>query len=85
MSQLTAAHQVYGGGVSFVVHPHLWSSNSFNAQSSASAGDTIVSELSAVFINCRFVGCHAASRTTRGTGVALHRLFPLVHLNFNSI
>jgi hypothetical protein len=69
MSQLTAAPQVYGGGVSFVVHPHVWSSNSFNAQSSASAGDTIVSELSSVFKNCRFVGCSASSSTTRGMRV----------------
>jgi hypothetical protein len=58
---------VYGGGVAFAVYPHLWSSNTFFGGSSASAGDTNVSGLSAVFTNCHFTSCRAESFTASGT------------------
>jgi hypothetical protein len=61
--QLNAVLQVYGGGVSFVVHPYVWSSNSFNGGSSASAGRTIVTGLSAVFLDCNFSGSIVSTRT----------------------
>jgi hypothetical protein len=80
-SRLTAVPQVYGGGVSFVVHPHLWSLNSFNGASSASAGDTIVSELSAVFSNCNFTSCSAASITNRSAYGAYYQLCALLLLS----
>jgi hypothetical protein len=53
---ITAVSQVYGGSVSFVVHPYVWSSSSFNGGSSSSAGSTIVSQLSAIFLDCNFFG-----------------------------
>ena len=63
--------------MSFVVHPHLWSSNSFDGKSSAFAGDTVVTGLSAVFTRCQFVDCSASSRTIRGTYVAYYQLTAL--------
>ena len=62
---LIATLQVYGGGVAFVVHPYVWSSNSFDGASSTSSGDTVVSGLSAVFVDCNFSG---SSATTRSIG-----------------
>jgi hypothetical protein len=62
-ARFTFAPQVYGGGVAFVVQPHVWSSNSFLPQSSTSAGDTAVSGLSAVVFNCSFFGSTALTRT----------------------
>jgi hypothetical protein len=85
MSRLTALPQVYGGGVSFVVHPHVWNSNSFNGELSASAGDTIVSGLSAVFTNCRFVSCRVSSRTISGMNVAYHQLYAFVLLSHSTL
>ncbi len=61
--RLTAVLQVYGGGVAFVIHPYVWSSSSFNGGSSASAGRTIVTGLSAVFIDCNFSGGTVSTRT----------------------
>jgi hypothetical protein len=61
--RLTAALQVYGGGVSFVVHPYVWSSSSYRDGSSASAGSTIVTGLSIIFIDCNFSGGTVSTRT----------------------
>ena len=63
-ARLTCAPQVYGGGVAFVVQPHVWSSNIRSGTSSASAEDTVVSGLSAVFFNCSFFGSTALTQTT---------------------
>jgi hypothetical protein len=81
---LTAVPQVYGGGVSFVVHPYLWSSNSFDGNSSASAGDTSVSGLSAIFSNCHFIGCSVSSRSISGMNVAYHQ-HAFLHLSYNTL
>jgi hypothetical protein len=62
-ARLTFGSQVYGGSVAFVVQPYVWSSNSFIEKSSTSAGDTVVSGLSAVFLNCSFSGSTALTRT----------------------
>jgi hypothetical protein len=88
-SRLTAVAQVYGGGVSFVVHPHLWSVNSFDGSSSAFARDTIVSGLSAVFSKCNFTSCSATSLNASGTYVAFYQpyadfLFELKYCDGNS-
>jgi hypothetical protein len=56
---------VYGGGVSFVVHPYVWSSSSFRGGSSASAGSTIVTGLLAVFLDCNFSGGTVSTRTIK--------------------
>ena len=76
--RLTAVLQVYGGGVSFVVHPYVWSSSSFNGGSSASAGRTIVTGLSAVFLDCNFSGGTVSTRTISApTRVFINILFAL--------
>lgn len=62
-ARLTFAPQVYGGGVAFVVQPYVWSSNSFVSSSITKARDTVVSGLSAVFLNCSFSGSKALTRT----------------------
>jgi hypothetical protein len=61
--RLIAAPQVYGGGVSFVIHPYLWSESSFFGLSTASAGSTIVSGLSALFSDCVFANSSARTRS----------------------
>ncbi len=61
---LTSGPQVYGGGVTFVVQPYLWSSSSSYGDASTSAGDTIASGLLAVFIDCNFSGSRSSSHTT---------------------
>ena len=61
--RLTAVLQVYGGGVSFVVHPYVWSSSTYRGGSSASAGSTIVTGLSIIFIDCNFSGGTVSTRT----------------------
>jgi hypothetical protein len=76
--RLTAVLQVYGGGVSFVVHPYVWSSSSFRGGSSASAGSTIVTGLSAIFVDCNFSGGTVSTRTISApTIVFLNALFAL--------
>ena len=76
--RLTAALQGYGGGVSFVVHPYVWSSSSFNAGSSASAGNTTVTGLSVIFVDCNFSGATVSTRTISGpTRVVINVLFAL--------
>jgi hypothetical protein len=54
---------VSGGGVAFIVHPFIWSMSSFWGSSLSLAGATIVSRLSAIFIESYFSGCAASSRT----------------------
>ncbi len=49
--------------MSFVVHPYAWSSSSYLGRSSASAGSTIVTGLSAVFLDCNFSGGTVSTRT----------------------
>jgi hypothetical protein len=61
--RLTAVLQVYGGGVSVVVHPYVWSSSSYRGGSSASAGSTIVTGLYVIFVDCYFFGATVATRT----------------------
>ena len=61
--RLTAASQVYGGGVSFVIHPYAWSASSFYGLSTASAGSTIVSDLSALVNDCVFANSRAQTRS----------------------
>jgi hypothetical protein len=73
-ARLTASPQVYGGGVSFVVYPFVWSSNIFGGASSTSAGDTVASGLSAVFVDCNFSGSLASTRTIGGL-VTKHHVF----------
>ena len=55
--------QVYGGGVSVVVHPYVWSSSSYEGGSTASAGSTIVTGLSVIFVDCNFFGATVSTRT----------------------
>ena len=70
--------QVYGGGVSFVVHPYVWSSGLFNGGSSASARSTIVSGLSVIFVDCNFSGGTVSTRTISApTRVVINVLFAL--------
>jgi hypothetical protein len=69
---------VYGGGVAFVVHPYVWSSSSFRGGSSASAGSTIVTGLSAVFLDCNFSGASVSTLTISGpTYVFFNVLFAM--------
>ena len=70
--------QVYGGGVSFVIHPYVWSSSSFNGGSLASAGSTTVTGLSVIFVDCNFSGATVSTRTISGsTRVFINVLFAL--------
>ena len=74
--RLTDVLQVYGGGVSFVVHPYVWSSSLFNGGSSASARSTIVSGLSVIFVDCNFSGATVSTRTISApTRVFINVLF----------
>ncbi len=61
--RLTAVLQVYGGGVSFVVHPYVWSSSTYRGGSSASAGSTTVTGLSVIFVGCNFSGATVSTST----------------------
>jgi hypothetical protein len=56
--------QVYGGGLSFVIHPYIWSANSFYGLSTASAGNTIVSGLLAIFNKSLFSNSRAETRSS---------------------
>jgi hypothetical protein len=73
--RFTAALQVYGGAVAFIIHPYVWSFSSFNGGSATSAGNTIVSGLSAVFTDCIFSGNKASTRTIGG--INAHSFFLL--------
>ncbi len=66
--------------MSFIVHPYLFSSNSFQGGSSTSAGNTIVSGLSAVFVDCIFSGSIARTRTIG----ALNVMFDLICLGLSA-
>ena len=82
--RLTAVSQVYGGGVSFVVHPYVWSSNSIYGGSSAYAGSTIVTGISAVLVDCNFSGGAASTRTISApTHAFFYFLFALSMRLFN--
>jgi hypothetical protein len=77
-SRLTAVLQVYGGGVSVVVHPYVWSSSSYRGGSSASAGSTIVTGLYVIFVDCNFFGAAVSTRTISATTrVFINVLFAL--------
>jgi hypothetical protein len=70
--------QVYGGGVSFVVHPYVWSSSSYLTGSSASAGSTTVTGLSVIFVDCNFSGATVSTGTISATTrVFINVLFAL--------
>ena len=70
--------QVYGGGVSFVVHAYVWSSSSYRVASSASAGSTTVTWLSVIFVDCNFSGATVSTRTISApTRVFINILFAL--------
>ena len=76
--RLTAVLQVYGGGVSFVVHPYVWSSSSYEGRSTASAGSTTVTGLSVIFVDCNFSGATVSTRTISApTRVVINILFAL--------
>ena len=76
--RLTAVLQVYGGGVSFVVHPYVWSSSSYEGGSTASAGSTTVTGLSVIFVDCNFSGATVSTRTISApTRVFINILFAL--------
>jgi hypothetical protein len=77
-SRLTAALQVYGGGVSVVVHPYVWSSSSYRGGSSASSGSTIVTGLYVIFVDCNLFGATVSTRTISATTrVFMNVLFAL--------
>ena len=79
--RLTAVLQVYGGGVSVVVHPYVWSSSSYrgaSSASSASAGSTTVTGLSVIFVDCNFSGATVSTSTISApTRVFINVLFAL--------
>jgi hypothetical protein len=68
---------VYGGGVSFVVSPHVWSSSAFRGESSTSAGSAIVAGLSAVFFDCNFSGSAVSTHSISGPAILFAFLFSL--------
>ena len=70
--------QVYGGGVSFVVHAYVWSSSSYRGGSSASSGSTIVTGLYVIFVDCNLFGATVSTRTISATTrVFINVLFAL--------
>lgn len=69
--QLTSALQVYGGSISFTVNPFVRSSSSYFGQSSSTAGDTIVSGLSAIFVDCNISDSKASTRTNSGSNFSI--------------
>ena len=82
--RLTAVLQVYGGGVSFVVHPYVWSSSTYRGESTASAGSTAVTGLSVIFVDCNFSGGTVSTRTISApTRVVFKVLFALSLRSFN--
>ena len=64
--RVTSFPQVYGGGVSVVVQPYIWSLSSGYADVSTSAGDTIASGILIIFIDCNFSGSISSTRTKSG-------------------
>ena len=78
--RLTISLQVYGGGVSFVVHPYMWSSSPFLGSSSISTDCTSIARLSAIFTNCTFSGGRALSRTMSGFFYAFHMYCCCIHV-----
>jgi hypothetical protein len=64
---VTESDQVSGGSISFVIGANLWSLNTFNGGSVASAGATIVSGLVAIFRNCSVFGSRVSTSTGSGT------------------
>jgi hypothetical protein len=82
--RFTAALQVYGGAVAFVIHPYVWSFSSFNGGSATSAGNTIVSGLSAVFTDCNFSGSKASTRTIGGITARSFFIVVVVHRRYSA-
>jgi lysozyme family protein len=80
--RLIAAPQVYGGGVSVVVHPYLWSASSFYGSSTASAGSTIVSGLSALFSDCFFANSRAQTQSGGELTAARGFVLPCILFHF---
>jgi hypothetical protein len=70
------AAQVYGGSMSFVVGAYLWS-NSFQYDSSCTAGETVVSGFSMVLNNNRISGSQAVTSTIGGALHAPNPNFPM--------
>jgi hypothetical protein len=70
---VTAAVQVVGGGISFVVGAQVWGSSSFRGSSKVSTSLTSVSEFSAIFDNVRISGGKASTVTTSGAKLLLHK------------
>ncbi len=68
--------------MSFVVHPYVWSSNSFNGESSTSAGSNTVTRLSAVFLDCDFSGNSVSTHSISGPTLVCF-VFPVLTLAFN--
>ncbi len=67
LAHVTESVQVAGGSISFVIGANLWSLNSFDSYSFASAGATIVSGLLAIFRNCSVFDSRASTSTGSGT------------------
>jgi hypothetical protein len=63
---MTAAVQVVGGGISFVIGAQVWGSSSFRGGSNVSTSLTAVSEFSAIFDDLRISGGKASTITTSG-------------------
>ncbi len=64
--------------MSFVVHPYVWSSSSYQGGSTASAGSTAVTGLSVIFVDCNFSGATVSTRTISAqTRVFINVLFAL--------
>ena len=82
--RLTAVLQVYGGGVSFVVSPRVWSSSAFRGGSSTSAGSTTVTGLSAVFLDCNFSGSGVSTHSISGRPSCLLFVFTVFALVLQS-
>ncbi len=68
--------------MSFVVHPYVWSSNSFNGESSTSAGSSTVTRLSAVFLDCDFSGNSVSTHSISGL-ILVFFVFPVLALVLN--
>jgi hypothetical protein len=83
--RLTAVLQVYGGGVSFVVHPYVWSSSTYRGGSTASAGSTTVTGFSVIFMDCNFSNGTVSTRTISApTSVVFKVLFALFSRLFHT-
>lgn len=73
---LTVRVQAYGGGVSIYFGSYVWSTSSFNGESTCSAGATNVLGLSAVFENCSFSSSSALTSAVQGKRVQCDHVVP---------